>query len=177
MSGLLEGWDWFDNGLQNAVKAAGFRPLNKTQSMMVMYLFSGVQRPIEIARKMRLSRQAIRHISNELIQIGMVRARPDPSDGRSLILSFTTQSAKLRDYAEASIRHLESELIDRIGRRRFRILQETMNLDWGPVVNDFAEVNLDRRRTPRTRAHERTEAPSTGQATRKRRRATASTPD
>ena len=45
MSGLLAGWDWFDNSLQNLVKGAGFKPLNKSQSMMMLYVSAGVTRP------------------------------------------------------------------------------------------------------------------------------------
>lgn len=88
MSGLLEGWDWFDNGLQNVLREAGFRPLNKSQSMMVLYISAGVRRPIEIARKMRLSRQAIRHIANQLIDLDVIASRDDDGDGRSSTWSF-----------------------------------------------------------------------------------------
>lgn len=141
MGGLLGAWDWFDNGLQNAVRAAGYQPLNKSQSMMVMYVSSGVQRPIAIARKMRLSRQAIRHISTQLIDMGILKARPDPADARALILSFASGSSGMRTFAERTIRRLEGELKKRVGERRYAILSEVLDLDWGPVIAGAKEAN------------------------------------
>jgi DNA-binding MarR family transcriptional regulator len=135
MSGLLEAWDWFDNGLQNVLREGGFRVLNKTQSMMVLYVAAGVQRPIEIARRMRLSRQAIRHIEMQLIKLDMISARADPSDKRSKILALTTRSKGVRQYAQQAILRLESELRARIGARNVANMRAVLSLDWGDAVN------------------------------------------
>jgi DNA-binding MarR family transcriptional regulator len=135
MSGLLAGWDWFDNSLQNLVRAAGFKPLNKSQSMMVLYVSAGITRPIDIARKMRLSRQAIRHISNQLIALGVLTAKDDPSDGRSKILSTSNRSAALRAHAHSSIRRLEALLRNRLGGEDYETLKRILSRDWGDVVS------------------------------------------
>lgn len=136
MSGVLEAWDWFDNALQHLVKAGGFRPLNKSQSMMVLYISAGVVRPIEIARKMRLSRQAIRHIANQLAEMDIVVAKDDPTDGRSIILGFTAKSNDIRTFAEHAILDLEDLLRTRIGAGNYRDLRRLLELDWGPVVKE-----------------------------------------
>src|SRR6185437_17009669 len=70
MSGLLEGWDRFDNAAE----------------------------PGE-GRKMRLSRQAIRHIANQLIDQQIMVAHDDPSNGRSMVLGITQRSTGIRAYA------------------------------------------------------------------------------
>lgn len=134
MSGLLEGWDWFDNGLQNLVKVAGYSPLTKSQSMMVLYISAGVTKPSEIARRMRLSRQAIRHISNQLVAMQIIATRDDPTDGRSKILSFTERSMGIRSYARKAIFELEATLRRRLGTADYDALKRLLNLDWGPVV-------------------------------------------
>src|SRR5207237_5334764 len=95
-SGLLKGWDWFDNSLQNVLRANGYPPLNKSQSMMILYISAGVHRPIEIARKMRLSRQAIRHVANQLAELGLIESLDDRNDKRSRRLQFTANSDALR---------------------------------------------------------------------------------
>ncbi|HVT25459.1 MAG TPA: helix-turn-helix domain-containing protein [Rhizomicrobium sp.] len=140
MSGLLEGWDWFDNGLQNLVKDGGFRPLNKSQSMMVLYVSAGVTRPSDIARKMRLSRQAIRHIANQLIAQKILLAHDDPADGRSVILGFTQRSTGIREFARNAIRDLEDVLRSRIGGEDYAALKRVLNLDWGKVVKRISEL-------------------------------------
>jgi DNA-binding MarR family transcriptional regulator len=142
MAGLLEGWDWFDNGLQDLVKAAGFRPLNKSQSMMVLYMSSGVSKPIEIARKMRLSRQAIRHISNQLVEMEIITIADNPDDGRSKILSFTERSSGIRSVAAQAIRDLEKTLRARIGPTEYNQLKHILNMDWGPVIKSPRDLRM-----------------------------------
>ena len=139
MSGLLEGWDWFDNGLQNVLRANGYPPLNKSQSMMILYISAGVHRPIEIARKMRLSRQAIRHVANQLADLGLIESLDDENDKRSRRLRFTAQSNELRGFAESVIFDLEKTLRARIGAANLRDLKRILQLDWGPVISGESE--------------------------------------
>jgi len=151
MSGLLEGWDWFDNGLQSLVKAGGYRPLNKSQSMMVLYISAGLSRPIDISRKMRLSRQAIRHIANQLIAMDVLTAREDPTDGRSIILEFTERSTALRALAQESIYQLEAVLLSRLGRADFETLRRILKRNWGKTIGgakDLDEARARARKTP-----------------------------
>jgi DNA-binding MarR family transcriptional regulator len=139
MSGLLEGWDWFDNSLQNILRANGYPALNKSQSMMVLYISAGVHRPIEIARKMRLSRQAIRHIANQLIGLGLLRSVEDRKDKRSRRLQFTDSSNNSRDFADTVIFGLEGVLKERIGAENVAEMKRILRLDWGPVLKDLPE--------------------------------------
>lgn len=134
MSGLLEGWDWFDNGLQNVLREAGYPTLNKSQSMMILYISAGVQRPAEIARKMRLSRQAIRHIEKQLDDMGMITSRVDPCDRRSKILVFRDATRELRFFARDTIFRLEATLGAHIGEANVAALRTVLNLDWGKIV-------------------------------------------
>ena len=156
MSGVLEAWDWFDNGLQNLVMDAGFRPLNKSQSMMVLYISAGIQRPIEIARKMRLSRQAIGHIATQLMDLGIVVAKDDPTDGRSMILSFTEKSSSLRSFAQMAILDLEETLCARLGKRDFQILRNMLELEWGPTVKTSTDLSQPSRASEYMKTHGKT---------------------
>lgn len=151
MAGVLEAWDWFDNGLQALVKTGGFRPLNKSQSMMVLYISAGVRRPIEIARKMRLSRQAIRHIANQLIELDLLEASDDPTDGRSMVLNFSEKSSGLRSFAQISILDLEDVLRARLGAANYQALSAVYTLDWGQTVKGIDDLALTSRVRARLR--------------------------
>jgi DNA-binding MarR family transcriptional regulator len=140
MSGLLEAWDWFDNSLQNVLRDRGYPPLNKSQSMMMMYVSIGIKRPSEIARKMRLSRQAIAHIADQLISMELIHAREDPTDGRSKILEFSATSKRERVFAEETIQRLEWMLAKRIGSRKVSSLLKSLNADWGDPVKSNEEL-------------------------------------
>jgi DNA-binding MarR family transcriptional regulator len=142
MSGLLGGWDWFDNALQNILREEGFRPLNKSQSMMIIYIFAGVRRPAEIARKMRLSRQAIRYIEKQLVCMGMIRSIVDPDDRRSKILVLSDDAMDHRSAARRIIFAMEHSLAQRIGIANVAALRAVLDLDWGPTIrssNDLLE--------------------------------------
>jgi DNA-binding MarR family transcriptional regulator len=153
MSGLLEAWDWFDDGLQSLVTNAGYRPLNRSQSLMMLYILMGVQRPIEIARRMRLSRQAIRHMANQLIARGILVSEDDPSDGRSVILKYDTKSSEMRGVARAAIEDLEDALRTRLGARTFQALKSALEEDWGPVVKTASDLPEGSRVAAHMKAH------------------------
>ena len=150
MAGLLEGWDWFDNALQALLKSGGFDGYNKSQSMLIMYLSSGVRRPAEIARKMRLSRQAIGHIAGQLLEMKVLEAHPDPDDGRSVVLGFSSKARGLQTTARNIIATLEERLSQRIGPRKMAALTEILNLDWGAATegDDFVPARKRRAVNP-----------------------------
>ena len=147
MAGLLEGWDWFDNALQTYLKADGFEGYNKSQSMMIMYVSSGVRRPAEIARKMRLSRQAIGHIAGQLLEMKVLEANPDPEDGRSVVLGFALKARGLQATARTIIATLEERLEQRIGAKKMAALTEILNLDWGAAIEDDDAASGKKRRS------------------------------
>ena len=130
MSGLLAGWDWFDKRLQSTLAARGFPALNKTQSMMMMYISAGVQRPIDIARRMRLSKQAIRHVSEQLAKIGYIKITEHPDDKRGRHIAFHEDSLEAREVAVEIIDDLEQELARKIGADDVKVLKRILQLDW-----------------------------------------------
>lgn len=140
MSALLDAWDWFDDGLQSLVADAGYRPLNRSQSLLMLYIMVGVQRPIEIARRMRLSRQAIRHMASQLIERGVLVSEDDPSDGRSVILKFNAGSSDMRAFARGAIDDLEDALRERLGAGPYRALKSALERDWGPSIKTAADL-------------------------------------
>src|SRR5271170_153839 len=133
MLDLLEGWDWFESSLQRVLRASGFRPLNKSQAMMMTYISAGVTRPTEIAKKMRLSRQAVGHIYKALIARGILIVRDDPTDARSIILGFPKSADKIRGAAANALNELEAELQKRIGQKKFDNMRDALDLEWGPT--------------------------------------------
>lgn len=135
MSGLLAGWDWFDKRLQSRLEARGIPTLNKTQSMMMMYISAGVQRPVEFAKRMRLSKQAIRHISEQLAEIGYIEITEHPDDKRGRHISFVNDTLYARDVAEEIIADLEQELCSRIGADNVEALKRILQLDWEASVS------------------------------------------
>ena len=99
--------------------------------MMMVYLSEGVDRPADLARQLRISKQAVQQGLKELVAKDMVTIEPDPSSGRQKIVRFTEHGRELRDVARKGLQSLESLLTRRIGRARADALRDALESDWG----------------------------------------------
>lgn len=66
MRGLLHGFYWCDESLQNLLKAAGKPELSRTRSMIMVNISDGITRPADLARNIGISRQAIQQTLVEM---------------------------------------------------------------------------------------------------------------
>lgn len=148
MAGLTRALDWFDKSLQNVVRARGYAPLHRTQSMILMHIALGIDRPSDIAREMGLTRQNVHHMAKTLIDGGMIESSPDPEDPRRSIYRLSEESGEVRDLALEALAGMEQVLAQRIGRHRFDGLKSALEADWGPEITDADELGayLGRRR-------------------------------
>ncbi|MEW5686489.1 MAG: helix-turn-helix domain-containing protein [Pseudomonadota bacterium] len=136
LSGLLF---WFDESLQASLGAAGYDPITRSQSMFLLCLAAGENRPSRIATLLGISRQAISHIIAELSRRGLIRLAVDPEDARGRIVEYEFDAQDLRRAAHEIVSRLESLLEERIGAETFQSLQKGLGNDWGaPAVIDLA---------------------------------------
>jgi DNA-binding MarR family transcriptional regulator len=140
MSGLLEGWDWFDNALQKVLGDMGLGSYTKSQSMVILYVSAGVSKPSEVARRMRLSRQAIRHIQCQLEELGIIRVERHPGDARIRRLVFNEDAVELGQTARNVILALEGELAKRVGEANLAALRTVLDMDWGTPIDGLDEL-------------------------------------
>ena len=147
MAGLTQGLDWFDNSLQNVLASLGFEPLHRTQSMILVHIALGIDRPADIAREMGLTRQNVHHMAKTLIEAGMIESAPDPEDPRRNLYQLSEQASELRNLAISTLANLETVLEQRIGSRRVSALRKALEADWGPEIENAAvlEAAIDKR--------------------------------
>ncbi len=131
MINLLMGVYWFDEALQSAVKAAGWPPVTRAQSLLFANISAGEVRPIRLAANLGVSRQAVSQMIVELEARGLLKTEPDPQDRRARIVSFAESSTPLRNAAGAVLRDLEAELRRRIGDDAVAGLATALSADWG----------------------------------------------
>ena len=112
------------------IREAGFS-LPRAQSMMMVCIGDGVDRPSDLAVRLRVSKQAVQQGLKELIEKGLVEVRADPVNGRQKIVCFTDRGRKCRAIASRGITKLEDELAARIGQDRLHALQDALTADWG----------------------------------------------
>lgn len=155
LSGLLF---WFDESLQASLAKAGYRPITRTQSMFLLCLASGENRPSRIATLLGVSRQAVSHIIAELSQRGLITLAVDPTDARGRIVEYSFDAQELRRAAHTAVSGLEALLESRIGSDAFQSLREGLLPDWGktavidlpPPPKTNTRAGTKGRRTPKT---------------------------
>lgn len=138
---LLQGFEWFDEGLQRSIEARGWPTLTRPESMIMIHVIQDMIRPSEIARSLGLTRQAVHRTIGQVCEKGLFELQPDPSDGRGSIIVLTPQGEAMRRDAQHIVAAIHRVLEKRLGARGFRELVNLLESDWGAV----AEIDPDDR--------------------------------
>jgi DNA-binding MarR family transcriptional regulator len=80
----------------------------------------------ELARKARVTKQAMSKLVKELVSMGYVVTRQNGSDKRSIDISLTPKGKKLVLSARQRVAELEKEYEDLLGKKKFQEVKETL---------------------------------------------------
>lgn len=129
---LLHAVYWFDDALQAHLEAAGLPAVSRTKSLILTNVANGVTRPIAIAKNLGLTRQAVHVALNELEAEKIIAVVPDPQDRRAKVVTIhpDERGVEIRNVALASLRKIEAELRQRIGKSLFDQMREGLRRDW-----------------------------------------------
>ena len=139
---LLQGFYWFDSGLQSFLKTRGWPTLTHSQSMVMMNIVTGATRPVEIARNLGISRQAVHVTLAQIAELGMIEFQDDPNDRRSKIVVLTKMGEPMRRDAQYAVTVMTRKLADRIGQPQLAGLIAATGLDWGEPI-DFESAEFE----------------------------------
>jgi DNA-binding MarR family transcriptional regulator len=137
---LLQGFYWFDSGLQSFLRERGWPTLTHSQSMVMMNVTTGTTRPVEIARNVGVSRQAVHVTLMQMQKLGMIEFRDDPSDRRSKIVVLTEIGEPMRRDAQLAVTIMTQRLSERIGKAQVSALVSACGVDWGDPIDFEAEA-------------------------------------
>ena len=136
---LLQGFYWFDEGLQNYLQARGWPVVTRPQSMVMANLVLGVRRPSDIARRLGVSRQAIHATINQMTELGIVELVDDPANRRVKIVAPTRMGEAMRVDAQRSMVFMAEELGRRLGKPQLLKTAHFLAEDWGPPMTFTAD--------------------------------------
>ena len=88
--------------------AAGYAEVRPSYGSLIVPLFEqdGL-RMSELARRARLSKQTMTTMVRLLEREGLVRRRPDPTDGRAMLVELTAKAGAFRPVAEHALAELD----------------------------------------------------------------------
>ncbi|HEC19793.1 MAG TPA: MarR family transcriptional regulator [Gammaproteobacteria bacterium] len=132
---LLDAFNWFDMSLLASMKEQNFGDISHPQSMLMAHLTDSGIRISELAKCLRISRQAAQKRVVELEKLGFVYTDTDPTNLSAKIVTLTPKG---RDSIKAALEifaALEGELSKRIGVNEFKCMKKALGKDWGsPIV-------------------------------------------
>jgi len=80
----------------------------------------------DLAKKARVTKQAMSKVAQELLELGLIKAKPDAKDKRSTIFYLTEKGKTLVVDARVCVKDLMDEYRDVVGKARFDAMIETM---------------------------------------------------
>jgi len=111
--------------IKQRLRAEGFADLHESYLPIFRYPGPDATRPSDLARRLQMSRQAINHLLIQLEALGYLERRVSANNGRPLIY-LTERGRELMETIYASLRELQEQWADKVGRKRFRDFMDVL---------------------------------------------------
>ncbi len=108
-----------------ALDEAGMGDLDHSYLPLFQYPLSDGQRPTEIAKRLRMSKQALNHLLGQLEKLGYLE-RHSEEGSRPATVRYTQRGWRVIEVTMTAMRRLEADWIEKIGRDRFVEFKATM---------------------------------------------------
>ena len=127
---LLRRFSWMEAALSKRLAAGGWAKLTRPQIMLFAYLQGPGSSSSEIARHLRISRQAVHQMVKELEAQGLIKQIPDPDRGNAKLIIKTEKGYQLNDIAREYLRDIDQMVADRIGKEEMELLRTILLSSW-----------------------------------------------
>jgi DNA-binding MarR family transcriptional regulator len=117
-------WQQVRRQMAADLAAAGFAELQDAHLSVFQYPGPDGLRPVDLARQIRMSRQATNYLVAQLEEFGYVERRSERGERRRVYL--TTRGRRVRDAIQRSVRRFETRAARAVGRRRFESFVEVL---------------------------------------------------
>lgn len=135
MLSMLQGFIWFDEGLQSYLRTRGWPEITRSQSIVMANIALGVNRPTDIARALGVTRQMVHVTLNHMATKGVLALVDNPDDRRSKIVVLTPVGEKMKRDAQAAMALLMGALEERIGKKRRDKITDLYVDEWGAPLS------------------------------------------
>ena len=100
--------------------------LRAAHTALFPHLSSEGVRGADLAKKLGVTKQAVSQLVTELEEWGVVEQIADPQDGRAKLVRFSKRGEQSLLHGLAVLGELETELTDKIGKRRMQELHTAL---------------------------------------------------
>ena len=134
---LLQGFFWFDDGLQAYLQARGWSEVTRPESMVMTNVVIGVHKPSDIARNLGVSRQSVHATIAQMVGKGILELVDDPADGRAKLVVLSEVGQRMREDANEAMAQMVGVLRRRIGSKAVDHLMAAFAAEWGESPVDL----------------------------------------
>jgi DNA-binding MarR family transcriptional regulator len=123
-------WEAVQERMLERLHAEGFTDFDASYLIVVQYPGPQGQRPADLARRLRMSKQALNHLLGQLERRGYLTREVDPADGRSKRIRLTARGTKAALVIREAVAEMEDTWAQQLGPKRFaqlRTLLEELN--------------------------------------------------
>lgn len=135
MLSMLQGFIWFDEGLQSYLRTRGWPEITRSQSIVMANIALGVNRPTDIARALGVTRQMVHVTLNQMSAKGVLALVDNPDDRRAKVVVLTPVGEKMKRDAQAAMALLMEALEQRIGKKRRDKISDLYVDEWGAPLS------------------------------------------
>ncbi len=115
-----------DRAVQEELAQNGFSELRPGHHVVLRHIGHDGERPVVIAERAQVSRQAIAKVIDDLERIGLVRRDPDPMDGRGVIVRLTDRGQAGLAIGRRAMQAIEAQLVADLGPRRWQAMRDAL---------------------------------------------------
>jgi DNA-binding MarR family transcriptional regulator len=120
-------WQRVRAHMLDAIRANGFTDLQEAHFAVFSYPLPNGVRPSDLARQLRMSRQATNYLVGQMEGLGYLERRVGPGSDRRLIY-LTERGSRVADVIYTSLRELQAQWADEVGHDRFEAFMEVLRL-------------------------------------------------
>lgn len=132
---LTDRSDWYEACLERNARRRGNVHIKPSLVAVLKQMERGQDARMHLlAVRMGVTRRRVAQIVAEGVECGVLATIPDPDDARAAIVRLTEEGQRVCDETIDALRHVEAELVKRIGARNVADLVRLLKMDWGPAV-------------------------------------------
>jgi len=107
---LLAGFGFFEGRLMHRLEQSGFSMVRHVHFNVLRHLDPEGTHIVDLAARARITKGSMGKIVKECEQLGLVKLRVDPDDGRAKVVSFARQGVALMEAIRAAMVEVQEEM-------------------------------------------------------------------
>ncbi|CDZ77759.1 homoprotocatechuate degradation operon regulator, HpaR [Legionella massiliensis] len=131
LKGLLQEKLWkLEERLEQEKIKSPYKHFTEAQSRVLATLRGESLSISEVARRLRISRQAVHKVVSQLIKEEILALEAAPDNDRDKIIIFTEKGVLLKKTAKNALKIIDLEVKEKLGESDYVFLKEILSKEW-----------------------------------------------